>query len=78
MKTIDRFSKVCTEPGELLQHPWCFTIGQEVYVAGRPQYKYKVLGGELWVGFPHLHLLDESGQTWRIPQLHVSSKPILA
>lgn len=78
MKTIDRLSKISAEPGDLRRHPWCFTVGQEVYVAGRAQYKYKVLGGELWVGFPHLHLLDESGQTWRIPQLHVSSKPILA
>jgi hypothetical protein len=76
MKTIQRTGKIHSEPGPLAQHPWTYRLGQDVYVAGHSQFSYKVTGGELWLGFPHYHLLDADGHTWRITQLRVSSKPI--
>ena len=76
MKTIQRTSKIHPEPGPMAQHPWTYRLGQDVYVAGHSQFSYKVTGGELWLGFPHYHLMDADGKTWRIPQLRVSSKPI--
>lgn len=58
-------------------YPWRFRIGSLVYVKGHPlEDTFTVIGGELWLGFPHLHLYDRDGRTWRIPQLHCSSKPI--
>lgn len=76
MRTIDRTSRLHPEPADLMQHPWRFRLGQDVYISGHPQYSYKVTGGELHLGFPHLHLLDSAGITWRISQLRVSSKPL--
>jgi hypothetical protein len=64
-------------PGVMSTHPWRFTLGQHVYLAGRPPtFTYQVTGGELHLGFPHLHLSDALGHTYRVPQLCVSSKPI--
>jgi hypothetical protein len=58
-------------------YPWRFRIGSLVYVVGRPlDATYTVIGGELWMGFPHLHLHGRDGTTWRVAQLHCSSKPI--
>lgn len=58
-------------------YPWRFRIGSLVYVKGHPtDDTFTVIGGELWLGFPHLHLYDRDGRTWRVPQLHCSSKPI--
>lgn len=60
-------------PGTRAAYPWRFTQGDYVYA--RNHYSpLKVFGGELWLGFPHYHLLDSAGKTWRIPQLHCSSK----
>lgn len=65
-------------PAETNQvYPWRFRIGSAVYVKGHPlDERFTVLGGELWMGFPHLHLYDCDGRTWRVPQIHCSSKPI--
>jgi hypothetical protein len=50
-------------------------VGDEVHALqhSRP---LKVVGGELWMGCPHLHLIDHQGQVWRVPQLHTSSKAL--
>ena len=59
-------------------YPWRFAPGDEVYVLGRaPEETFKVIGGELWLSFPHLHAVDTAGKTWRLPQIHCSSKPIV-
>lgn len=64
-------------PTELRPFPWRFSLGDEVYVLGRPSDStYKVVGGELWMGFPHLHAVGPAGKTWRFPQIHCSSRPI--
>jgi len=64
-------------PGETRRYPWRFRLGDLVYVNNHPvSSTFTVTGGELWMGFPHLHLLDELGKLWRVPQLHCSSKPI--
>lgn len=65
------------EPGLMQAHPWRFTLGQSVYLAGRRQtMSYEVVGGELHRGFPHLHVRDIAGPILRVPQLCASSKPI--
>ncbi len=64
-------------PGDKAAYPWKYRIGQRLYVRGWPlSDTVQVLGGELWVGCPHYLALDGDGKTWRLPQLHVSSKPI--
>lgn len=78
MKPTLRPTAASPEPGNEPQHPWRFTLGQDVYALQHPeQDTFKVLGGELFEGFPHLFLLSPAGVTWRIPQIHVSSKPII-
>ena len=58
-------------------YPWRFRIGARVYVAGHPlNDSFSVVGGELWMSCPHLHLYDRNGKTRRVPQLHCSSKPM--
>lgn len=64
------------EPDLRPQHPWRFSLGQHIHVLGTHTSTLLVTGGELWLGFPHLHAVDAHGQTWRIPQLHASSTPI--
>lgn len=65
------------EPGTELSYPWRFRLGDRLYILGRPLTStYKVVGGELWLGFPHVHVATEDGKTLRVPQLHCSSKPI--
>lgn len=67
------------EPGEAFPppYPWRFRLGATVYVKGHPLHDtFSVVGGELWMGFPHLHLFDKDGRTLRVPQIHCSSKPI--
>lgn len=58
-------------------YPWRFSLGDIVYVLDQPHNAvFKVVGGELWVNFPHLHLEDAKGATWRVPQIRCSPKPI--
>lgn len=58
-------------------YPWRFALGDEIYALGHPKgATFKVVGGELCAGCPHLHLVAPDGKTWRIPQLHCSSRPI--
>ena len=77
MPTIQRAHTSAREPGELRSYPWRFKLGDGAYVLGRPQDRsLEVVGGELWMGFPHLLLRDHEDDIWRVPQLHCSSKPI--
>ena len=65
------------EPGHDRKYPWRFCLGDEVYIWRHNQeFTYRVVGGELWLGCPHLHCEDVLGQKWRIPQIHASSKTI--
>lgn len=58
-------------------YPWRFRLGDLAYVKGHPlDATFTVIGGELYFGFPHLKLFDREGYTWRVPQIHCSSKPI--
>lgn len=74
MKTA-RTRRLAPEPQGDAVYPWRWKLGQQVYALGRSE-PLKVIGGELWVGCPHLHLLDGEGKVWRVPQLHTSSKAI--
>ncbi len=57
-------------------YPWRFTLGQTVYALGWPSTdNFTIVGGELWMGFPHLIALDRDGKAWRLPQLHCATKP---
>lgn len=58
-------------------YPWQFELGQAVYVKDHPyETVFAVLGGELWMGFPHYVLLDNAGKTWRVAQIQCSSKSL--
>lgn len=64
-------------PGSLTHFPWRFTLGQDVYIFDQlPTQSVRVVGGELFMGWPHLHVEDAQGHTWRIPQIHAMSKPL--
>lgn len=60
------------------QRPWRFKVGDWVYIYRQSQdVTFQVIGGELWRGFPHYLVRDTvTDDTWRVPQLHLSSKPI--
>lgn len=65
------------EPGQRPVFPWRFYMGQEVYLSTQITTEpLKVVGGEIWMNFPHLHVLDAAGAVWRVPQLQVMSKPL--
>lgn len=69
--------RLAPTPSSTRDYPWAFIVGQTVYVVGRPQSDaYQVVGGELWKNFPHYRLIDAWGAVWRVPQIHLSSKPI--
>jgi len=64
-------------PTDIASYPWRFRVGSLVYIVGRPlEDTFTVVGGELVKGCPHYHVSDDRGRTWRIPQLHCSSKPV--
>lgn len=64
-------------PGDKPTYPWKYHIGQNIYVRGWPLTEsVQIIGGELWLGCPHYLALDGDGRTWRLPQLHVSSKSL--
>lgn len=65
------------EIGSIRVFPWRFTLGSDVYLSTQLHSEpAKVIGGELFLGWPHLHVLDAEGRTWRVPQIHCLSKPI--
>lgn len=66
------------EPTADRPYPWRFSLGDTVHALGHPELAtFKVTGGELWLGWPHLHAVDDTGKAWRLPQIHCSSKPIV-
>jgi hypothetical protein len=65
-------------PTSTRSYPWKFALGDEIYALGHAATTtLKVVGGELWMTFPHIHAIDACGKTWIIPQIHCSSKPII-
>jgi hypothetical protein len=65
--------RIAETPGHDVVHPWRWQLGRTVHALGHAE-PLKVVGGELWLGCPHLHLIDGDGVVWRVPQLHTSSK----
>lgn len=61
-------------PENAYVYPWRFRLGDVVYALGHSN-SFTVVGGELWMGCPHLLAADILGRTWRLPQLHCSSRP---
>ena len=66
------------EPTNLTQYPWRFRIGEKVFVKYKPLHDtFTIVGGELSRGWPHYHLFDCNGKTWRVPQAHCAAKPLI-
>jgi hypothetical protein len=60
-------------------NPWRFSPGDHVYIAGRPQ-EPAIITSALGRGaadWPHYYLVDADGREWLVPQIHLSSSPIL-
>ena len=55
--------------------PWRHNLGDVLFAVSRGKQQLTVVGGELWLGMPHYHLEDAEGRRWRVPQLHVCSRP---
>lgn len=61
----------------LNNQPWRFEEGATVYVRGWPvDSAVKVIAQRQSPGFPHYLAVDLDGNTWRLPQIHLSSIPI--
>jgi hypothetical protein len=61
------------------ENPWRFSPGDHVYIAGRPQ-EPAIITSALGRGaadWPHYYLVDADGHEWLVPQIHLSSSPIL-
>lgn len=70
-------SSLLPEANDRLTRPWRFRLGDVVYVRGRSQDRtFKIIGGELWMGCPHLTVLDLDGKAWRVAQIECSPRPI--
>jgi len=77
MSPLIKNGPLAPHPGTMQAHPWRFTVGQKVYLSGRPPtHTYEVTGGFLYNRFPHLLLLDSTGHQLQVPQLCATSKPI--
>jgi len=61
-------------PENAYVYPWRFRIGDVIYALGHST-SFTVVGGELWMGCPHVHATAVDGRLWRLPQLHCSSRP---
>jgi hypothetical protein len=60
-------------------NPWRSSPGDHVYIAGRPQ-EPAIITSALGRGaadWPHYYLVDADGHEWLVPQIHLSSSPIL-
>lgn len=60
----------------LNSQPWRFTPGDLAYVAGWPQTSTVEILEQLPGCFPHYLTRDLHGNTWRLPQIHLSRSPI--
>lgn len=77
MAHLVKHGPLAPAPGSMQSHPWRFTLGQRVYLSGRPPtLSYEVTDGFLHNGFPHLLLTDDLGNRLQVPQLCATSKPI--
>lgn len=77
MAHLIKHGPLAPNPGAMQAHPWRFTLGQMVYLTGRPPtFTFEVVGGFLHNGFPHLLLNDAVGNRLQVPQLCAISKPI--
>ncbi len=62
-------------------NPWRFAPGDHVYIAGRPQepaiITIRVQLHQHRTDWPHYFVVDADGHEWLVPQIHLSSSPIL-
>ena len=63
----------------LKRHPWRFDLGQAVYVRGWSQDTTALITAKVATSdvFPHYLVVDADGKEWRIPQIHLSTSPII-
>jgi hypothetical protein len=63
----------------LTANPWRFATGDEVFIAGHPQFAAKVTAafGHGRSDWPHYTVLDYEGTEWAVPQQMLSKSPIL-
>jgi hypothetical protein len=63
----------------LQQTRWRFAVGDDVFIAGHPQYTAKVTAafGHGRSAWPHYMVLDYEGTEWTVPQQLLSRTPIL-
>ena len=60
-------------------NPWQFSVGQSAYVWGFDQEFSFTVTAQLTLGpanFPHYVVTALNGDTWTVPQLHLSRQPI--
>lgn len=63
----------------LNSQPWRFKIGQAVYVRGWPVDATALITAQLAASdvFPHYLAVDNDGNEWQLPQIHLSTSPII-
>lgn len=68
-----------TQTAILKERPWRFNPGDVAYVAGWPVDATVLItaataGGDY--GFPHYLAVDNDGNEWKLPQIHLSKTPL--
>jgi hypothetical protein len=63
----------------LREQQWRFVVGQLVYVVGHEQVSAKVTAafGHGIKDWPHYLVVDHQGKEWCVPQIQLSSTPII-
>ena len=57
--------------------PWRFTPGDTAYVRGWPEAStVEIVAQLVSPAWPHYLAVDLHGNTWRLPQLHLSHSPL--
>jgi hypothetical protein len=61
------------------EQQWRFAVGQSVYIAGQEQESAKVTAaiGAGRCDWPHYLVVDHQGKEWCVPQIQLSSTPII-
>lgn len=63
-------------PGPKARHPWSFRLGEWVHARGFGGLTVRIESGFLHRSMPHYVVRTTTGDVWRLPQIHLSTRAI--